>query len=144
MMQQEYNGYTVDDNPQRLDLDTVARWIYATYWGAKRTPEVIRRSWDGSALVFGVYHGSDLVGCARVISDLVTTAYLADVFLLPEHRGRGVGRFLVGAVMEHPDLATVKWLLHTDDMQPLYEKFGFVSRTDRLMERAAVPRPDPA
>lgn len=136
-MHWEVNGYVIDDSRERLDLGIVTGWILSTYWGNKRTLEMIRRSWDGSALVFGVYYNGKPVGCARVISDLVTTAYLADVFLVPEHRGRGVGMGLVGAILDHPELATVKWLLHTVDMQPLYRRFGFLDRTDRLMERPA-------
>jgi GNAT superfamily N-acetyltransferase len=77
-----------------------------------------------------------------VVSDLVTTAYLADVYLLPEHRGRGIGHFLVASILGHPALATVKWLLHTEDAQSLYRHFGFLDRTERLMERPAPGRSD--
>ena len=83
-----------------------------------------------SARVVGVYHHGAQIGYARVLSDRHTTAYLADVYVLEEHRGRGLGRALVGAAVDgDPQLAPLRWMLHTRDMHRLYREFGFRSRT---------------
>jgi GNAT superfamily N-acetyltransferase len=135
-MQWHRGSYTIDTDRERLDLDTVARWLNTTYWAADRSREAIDRSWNGSAVVFGLYAEQELAGWARVVTDRVTTAYLADVFLLPEHRGKGLGLWLVETIVGHPELATVNWLLHTKDAHRLYERVGFSTDTGpRLMQR---------
>jgi GNAT superfamily N-acetyltransferase len=134
---------TIDTDRVRLEMDTLVGWLRETYWAGQRPADEIRRSWANSEPVFGVYAGDTLVGCARVVSDFVSVAYLADVFLLPEHRGRGLGRWLVESIVAHPDLQTVKWLLHTRDAHGLYRQVGFGDPGPRLMERAApAPRPE--
>ena len=138
-MQWHRDGYTIDTDRERLDRETIARWLNGTYWAKNRSREAIQRSWDNSAVVFGVYAGEHLIGFARVITDFVTTAYLADVFLSPEHRGKGVGLWLVQTIVGHPEIAALNWLLHTKDAHWLYERVGFSSETGpRLMHR---PRP---
>jgi GNAT superfamily N-acetyltransferase len=78
------------------------------------------------SLPFGLYKEGRQIGFARVVTDRATFAYLADVFVLPEERGRGLGRWLVQAVLDHPDLQGLRrWLLGSRDAQPLYRKLGF-------------------
>lgn len=121
-------------------MEIIARRLGTTYWAATRPPEAIRRSWDNSPVVFGLYRGEEIAGWARVVTDFVAIAYLADVFLIPEHRGRGLGLWLVETVVGHPDLLTVRWLLHTNDAHGLYRRVGFTeANAARLLER---PRPD--
>ena len=98
--------------------------------------EVVERSIDNS-LCFGAYDGDQQAGFARVVTDAATYAHLMDVFVLAEHRGRGIGKQLVRAVMSHPDLQGLrKFTLHTKDAHSLYEEFGFrrVEGEDLLME----------
>jgi GNAT superfamily N-acetyltransferase len=137
-MQWEQGQCTIDTDRERLPMGRIVGWLQGTYWAAGRTEEAIRRSWRLSAVVFGVYDGGDLIGCARVVSDTVTHAYLADVYLVPEARGRGLGRWLLETVVAHPDLQTVGWLLHTRDAHGFYRAAGFGEPGPRVMER---PRP---
>ena len=97
---------------------------------------MVDRSIDNS-LCFGLYEGDEQVGFARVVTDAATFAWLGDVFVLPDHRGRGLGKRLIEAVMAHPDLQGLrKFMLATADAHSLYERFGFSVPPDpgRLME----------
>jgi GNAT superfamily N-acetyltransferase len=131
------NGYELDDSRERLDMDQISAWVRGSYWASDRSHENVLRSWAGSAVSFGLYGPQGMAGCARVVTDLVTTAYLADVFIAPEHRGKGLGTWVMECIVNHPDLRLVKWLLHTRDAHDLYRKVGFVEPTERLMERVA-------
>lgn len=107
-----------------------------SYWCPGVSREVVDRSIDNS-LCFGAYEGEEQIGFARVVTDRATFAHLMDVFVLSSHRGRGIGKALLGAVRSHSDLQGVrKFTLHTDDAHPLYEQFGFrrIARPDLLME----------
>jgi GNAT superfamily N-acetyltransferase len=95
------------------------------YWSPGVAWEVVARSLE-NALCFGVYHGDEQVGLARVISDFATFAYIADVFIRSEHRGKGLGKWLVETMLKHPDLQGLrKWTLDTQDAHGLYAHFGF-------------------
>jgi GNAT superfamily N-acetyltransferase len=129
--------FEVSTDPSRIDLPFVHGFLTASYW-AKGIPEqTVRRSIDHS-LCFGVYSGSRQMGFARVISDLATFAYLADVFILEDFRGRGLSRWLMQCIMEHPELQGLRrWSLVTRDAHGLYRKFGFreLAASERWMER---------
>jgi GNAT superfamily N-acetyltransferase len=137
-MQWHRDGYTLDDDRARLDMPHIVDWVQTSYWATGRPTEVVLRSWANAAVVIGLYTGAEQVGCARVVTDLATAAYLADVFILPEHRGNGLGLWLVETLVAHPDLAGCRWLLHTRDAHDLYAKAGFRPAGARVMER---PRP---
>jgi GNAT superfamily N-acetyltransferase len=128
--------YTISSDRGRLDLDVIHGYLARSYWARGRSRAQVARSIDES-LPFGLYHGPAQVGFARVISDHVTLAFLADVFVLEQHRGRGLGTWLVGAVTGLPELQSVKrWLLGTRDAHGLYRKFGFAAPTSEIwMER---------
>jgi len=110
-----------------------------SYWGRGRPRERVQRTVDGSTRVVGLYDGDHQIGFARAVSDGVTVAYLADVYVLPAYRGRGLGLSLVREIVEggEADWAEVRWLLHTADAQGLYRKIGFAEGlpTYPLMER---------
>ena len=130
------DGYEVDDDRDRIDVDAVHAYLTQAYWALGRSRDVVADIARTSARVVGVYHDGAQIGYARVLSDGHTTAYLADVYVLEEHRGRGLGRALVeSAVNGDPQLAPLRWMLHTRDMHPLYRKFGFVEPDDRFLER---------
>jgi len=118
--------YTVSSDPADLDRDAVFRYLHhEAYWSKGVSRETFDRALDNS-LNFTALRGSTVVGFARVVTDRATFAWLCDVFVLPEHRGRGVSRRLMAAVMTHPDLAGLRnFLLATRDAHGLYEKFGF-------------------
>jgi aspartate racemase len=115
----------VDTDPERLDLALIHGFLAASYWARGIPFEVVRRSLRGS-LCFGLYEGERQVGFARVVSDRATFAYLADVFVLDSHRGRGLSRLLMDAVVAHPELQGLRrWMLATRDAHGLYERYGF-------------------
>src|SRR6186713_2301229 len=119
-------GYDISTDRARLDLDTICQFLSTeSYWAIDRPREAVERSIEHS-LCFGVYFGATQVGFARVVTDRAVFAYLCDVFVLREHRGHGLGKALVRAVVDHPDLRRLRWvLLATADAQGLYEQFGF-------------------
>lgn len=135
--EQRRDGYTISTDPARLDLDAVAEALGDSYWAAGRPREVIARSLDGS-LCFGLYQGEAQIGMARVVTDRATFAWLCDVYVLEAHRGRGLGKWLIGAVVAHPDLAGLRrFLLATRDAHGLYRQHGFetLGAPERWMER---------
>ena len=131
----------VSTDPARLDLDAIHGFLAGSYWAEGIPREVVERSVRGS-LCFGAYRGDRQVGFARVISDRATFAYVCDVFVLPDERGRGVGQCLMGAIRAHPDLQNLRrWTLFTRDAHELYRRFGFTEGRypERLMEVLAPP-----
>ncbi len=126
----------ITNDPQRLDFAAIHRFLSErSYWAEGRAPDVTRRAIDNS-LCFGAYAGGQLVGFARVVTDYATFAWLADVFVLEEHRGQGVGKALVQAVLDHPDLRNMRILLATRDAHGLYAQYGFeMVPPDRYMQR---------
>jgi len=133
------DGYVVSTDPARLDLDLIHRVLSTeSYWAAGRPRETTERAFAHS-LPFGL-HAPDgtLAGWARVITDHATFGYLADVWIQPAHRGRGLSKFLVGAILEHPGLGNLRrWTLFTKDAHGLYAQFGFgpIAEPHRAMER---------
>jgi GNAT superfamily N-acetyltransferase len=134
-MQWTHHQYVLDTDPERLPFDAIISRLREAYWASDRSPDAVRASWAASGVVFGVYRNDKLVGFARVVTDFVAHAYLADVFIDPEHRGHGLGTWMIDRVLHHPELSRVNWILHTRDAHSLYERFGFERRGERLMER---------
>jgi GNAT superfamily N-acetyltransferase len=134
--------YVVSTDPSRLDLNVIHEFLTNCYWAKGIPREVVARSIEHS-LCFGIYHVSDgQVGFARVISDCATIAYLGDVFVLESHRGRGLSKWMMECVRQHPTLQGLRrWILLTRDAHRLYAKFGFtpLKSADRYME---LHRPD--
>jgi GNAT superfamily N-acetyltransferase len=119
------DAFVVDTDPERLDLALIHGFLTRSYWASGIPFAVVRRSVRHS-LCFGLYDGERQVGFARVVSDRATFAYLADVFVLESHRGRGLGKLLMAAVIAHPELQGLRrWMLATRDAHALYARFGF-------------------
>jgi GNAT superfamily N-acetyltransferase len=134
--QWQRDSFTVSCDPGQLDLAVVARFLGDSYWAQGIPPQTVQRSIDGS-LCFALLDGARQVGFARVITDRATIAYLADVFVLPEYRGRGLGKWLVECVLAHPQLQGLRrWVLVTRDAHELYRRFGFkpLARPQGFME----------
>jgi GNAT superfamily N-acetyltransferase len=133
--------YEFDDTPQRIDLDVV--WTYLSreaYWGRWRTRDIVEKQIRSAWRVVGAYeHASGAqVGFARAFSDGYAAAYLADVFVLAEHRGHGLGVGIVRKMIDEGPGARFLWMLHTRDAAALYARFGFAPRQDaRYVERPA-------
>lgn len=135
--------FVISDDTGRVDHEVVHRFLCDdSYWSREVPRDIVDRSIDHS-LNFGLYDGDDQVGFARVITDRATFAFLADVFVLPSHRGQGLAVWLCGVVLEHPDLVDVRRvLLGTDDAHGLYAQLGFtpLAETGRFMD---IFRPAP-
>jgi ribosomal protein S18 acetylase RimI-like enzyme len=128
-------GYELDDDAQRVDLDAVHDFLaFHSYWAAGRPRETVERLVRQATRVVGLYHQEQQVGFCRAVSDGVSFAYLADVYVLPGHRGRGLGEELVREMVEAAGW-NVRWLLHTGDAHELYRRLGFAAPSPRLMER---------
>jgi len=131
-------GYELDDDPSRIDRDAVHRYVSKeSYWAKGRSREVMDALIDDAARVVGLYHEGRQVGFTRTLSDRHTQSYLADVYVLEEHRGHGLGVELVRFSVEESPFARTKWFLHTADAHELYRKFGFDTPGQRALERAA-------
>jgi GNAT superfamily N-acetyltransferase len=131
-------GYELDDDRRRIDVAAVHAYIGGiSYWAKGRSRERMQTAIDGSARVIGLYKGDEQVGFARVISDGVTFAYLADVYVLDDHRGHGLGSELVREAVDREPWSGFTWHLRTKDAHALYRKFGFSEPTDRTLNRPA-------
>jgi len=137
-----HGEFTISTDRTRLDADLIQNFLnHESYWARTRTPEQTLTAIENS-ICFGVFHGERQIGFARVVSDRATFAYLGDVFILEEYRGRSLGKWLMEAVVSHPELQSLRrWVLATRDAHTLYEKYGFqdLVHPERWMER---PAPD--
>jgi GNAT superfamily N-acetyltransferase len=134
--------FTVSDDPARLDVEAIHDYLaHHSYWAQEIPREVVARA-IASSLCFGLYEGARQIGLARMITDRATFAYLCDVYVLPDYQGKGLGKWLMQCVMEHPDLAGHRRMqLVTRDAHELYRPLGFseLSSPERHME---LVRPD--
>jgi GNAT superfamily N-acetyltransferase len=121
---------------ERMDLEVIHGFLRESYWASGIPRATVEKSM-GNSLCFGLFRGQTQIGFARVISDYATFAYLGDVFVLPEHRGQGLAKWLLECIMAHPELQGLRrWLLVTRDAHGLYQKSGFtpLAHPERLME----------
>jgi N-acetylglutamate synthase-like GNAT family acetyltransferase len=135
-MELKLGEFTVTDRREDLDIETIHHFLRESYW-AKGIPRSIVEKAINNSLCFGLYHNSIQIGFGRAVSDRATFAYLADVFVLPAYRGRGLGKWLVSCVLAHPELQGLRrWLLATLDAHGLYESNGFsaLQKPERFME----------
>jgi GNAT superfamily N-acetyltransferase len=117
--------YWLSSDLGQMDVDAIHGYLSRVYWSEGIPREVVERSMQNS-LCFGVFCGTEQVGFARVITDFATFAYVADVFVLEQHRGRGLATWLMQFMMQHPRLQGLRrWALATRDAHGLYEKVGF-------------------
>ena len=131
------DGLLISTDPARLDFDAICDFLTRAYWAKGRPHEATERAYSHS-LVFGLYDGSRQIGVARVLSDTAIFAYLMDVFVHENYRGRGLGKWLIETIFEYPDLKNVRrWMLATSDAHELYARVGFKSpsQPDLWMEK---------
>jgi GNAT superfamily N-acetyltransferase len=133
--------YTVSTDPARLDFDALHAYLAQSYWSPGVPRAVIERA-AANSLCFGLFHHTEQVGYARVVSDRATFAYLCDVYVLEAHRGKGLSKWLMQLVSAHPDLQGLRrFMLATKDAHGLYAQFGFtpLANPARMME---IHQPD--
>jgi GNAT superfamily N-acetyltransferase len=136
IIEQHRDGCMISTDPAKLDLDAIHSFLSGAYWCEGIPRETLERAIQNS-LCFGVYAEGRQVGFARVVSDRATFAYLADVFVVETHRGRGLSKWMMEAIMNHPELQGLRrWTLGTRDAHGLYSKYGFTPPKfpERLME----------
>jgi N-acetylglutamate synthase-like GNAT family acetyltransferase len=139
--QWQQGEYTISTDDSLLDIRVIHDFISReSYWGQGRAIAVVQRALDHS-LNFGLYKDRQQIGFARVVTDYATFAWVADVFVLPAYRGRGLSKWLMTVILSHSDLQGFRrWVLATKDAHGLYARFGFIPlhRPERWLER-----PDP-
>jgi len=139
-MESTKGQYTISNDKGRLQLEVIQKFLSEdSYWAQGRTLERTQRAIENS-LCFGLFQEECQIGFARVVSDFATFAYLGDVFVLEEFRGRGLSKWLMTTIVEHPELQGLRrWILATRDAHGLYEQFEFAALKfpDRWMERTA-------
>ncbi|CAB4694138.1 unannotated protein [freshwater metagenome] len=136
------NGFELDDDPARIDVASVHRFLTEqAYWAIGRPYELQERLIREATRVVGVYRDGSQIGFARAVSDHNSFVYLADVYVDPAFRGHGLGIELVREMVENGPLSNRRWLLHTSDAHDLYRKFGFAEPDFKLMERPVQPPP---
>ena len=117
--------FTVVTDPLKLDVNAIHGYLSRAYWSEGISRAIVERA-IANSLCFGLFHGAQQIGFARVVSDRATYAYLCDVYVLEEFRGKGLGVWLMECVMRHPDLQGLRrFSLATRDAHGLYRKFGF-------------------
>ena len=136
-MERTRDGYTLSTDKSRLDVDAVHQYLSIdSYWARHIPRALVERAIDHS-VCFGLYHGSAQVGFARVVTDQATFGYLADVYILTAHRGRGLSKWMMEEIMAHPDLQGLRrFMLATRDAHRLYAQFGFapIANPEPLMQ----------
>lgn len=129
-------GYAIYTDHNRLNIPWIHRFLsMSTYWAKDIPMETVQRSIEHS-LCFGIFFYEQQVGFARVITDRATFAYLADVFVIDEHRGKGLSKWLMENIHSHPALQGLRrWMLVTKDAQGLYQQFGWEPIPEVMMGR---------
>lgn len=139
-MDTEQNGFLISTAKSRLDLDAIHDFLSKeSYWAQNRTREQTQTAIDNS-ICFGVYYGELQIGFARVVSDQATFAYVGDVYIIEEFRGKGLSKWLMQVIIDHPHLQGLRrWVLATRDAHGLYKQFEFdeLRHPTRWMERTA-------
>jgi ribosomal protein S18 acetylase RimI-like enzyme len=134
------DGFELDDDPARIDVEAVFLFLSEeSYWARGRPRETMELLLRTASRVVGLYEGERQVGFSRTVSDGVAFAYLADVYVLEELRGRGLGDELVRETVERGPFAHCRWLLHTSDAHGFYERLGFHAPDSLLLTRDARP-----
>ena len=137
IMTVEKDGYIITTDKTKMDIAFIHHYLSTESYWCKGIPlDVVRRSIENS-LNFGVFYQGKQVGFARIVSDLATVAYLGDVFITPDHQGKGLSKWLMEQIMNHPDLQGLRrWILLTRDAHELYKQYGWqpIASPDRWME----------
>lgn len=153
MLQPVKDGYEISTDKSRLDIPFIHQYLSTTSYWAKNIPiDIVKRSIEG-AVCFGIYDlqpgipAGKQVGFARMITDCATFGYLADVFIIDQHRSRGLSKWLMKTIVHYPDFKPLRrWMLATKDAHGLYKQFGFteLDKPERIMQLVKVNPYPPA
>lgn len=130
-------NYRITTNKNEMDIKAIHAYLTRSYWSENISLEDVQKAFDNS-FCFGVLLEGKQIAYARVVTDFISLAYLADVYVLEEHRTKGIGKFLLDEILNHPDVKNIKrLLLITKDAHKLYEKFGFneLKKPENWMEK---------
>ena len=132
----EKQGYLISTDPAKLDIGVIHQYLsQQSYWAQNIPLEVVQRS-IANSFCFGVYYQEQQIGFARMITDKATFGYLADVFILPDYRGKGLSKWLMATIHAHPDLQGLRrWMLGTKDAHGLYKQFGWAPLPEEVVGR---------
>jgi GNAT superfamily N-acetyltransferase len=134
------NEFTITDERAEVKIDTVAHLLAGTHWGYRRPRQVVEKLVENS-LCFSLFRNTEQVGFARVVTDHTVFSWLSDLVIAPELRGRGLGRWLLQCILDHPAISGAQFVLQTRDAHHLYESFGF-QQSDKLLTRpGSIPAP---
>jgi GNAT superfamily N-acetyltransferase len=138
------DGFTIHTDKKHLEMNVIYEFLTNSYWANGMSKEILKKSIDHTPLCYGVYEGNPeddenvrQIGFARVITDFTRFAWLSDVFILPEHRGKGLSKWLMNIILSNPDLEGTSFQLATKDAHGLYKQFGFqeLKSPENRMER---------
>ena len=137
------DNFMISDDRSLLDKKFVIDALHDTYWAGKRPREAIEKSLENST-VLSLFDGIKQIGLARIISDFATYAYICDVYISPDYRKRGLGKWLIECVMDHPATKVTLVVLATRDTHGLYRKFGFtqIIQNEEAAKKFMVKRND--
>jgi GNAT superfamily N-acetyltransferase len=133
----ERDEYSITDDVSRLDIDAIFTLLRATYWAASRTRDQIAAS-IGRSICVGLFHKERQVGFARAVTDQTTFTWLCDVVVHPDHRGKGLGRWMLESILKLPSVVPTRIILVTKDAQAFYSEYGFEPHPYHCM----IKRPD--
>ena len=136
-MEWRQDGFVLTDDKRRLDLDAIMKLLALTYWARERPREIMREAMEHS-LCLGLHQEGNLFGFARGVTDRATFAWVCDVILHPKHRGKGLGKWMVRQLLDHPEMRLASVHLRTGEAHAFYETLGF--RRVETMRRS--PRTD--
>ena len=137
-----HHGYRIDHAPTGADLDVIHAFLVKSYWSPGIARETMERGIRGSLPFVLRDPAGALAGFARVVTDTASFGYICDLFVLPQHRGKGLSKFLTEHILTHPELHGMRrWMLATDDAHGLYRQFGFtpLAKPDVYMEKRRAP-----
>jgi len=127
------NDFLITDDLRKVDLDITRQLLRETYWGHHRSRDVVNKMIRYS-LCFSLLHENKQIGFARAVSDYTVFSWIDDIVIHPEHRGKGLGKWMLSCIIEHPEIRQTQMVLQTGDAHRLYEKYGFIQNI-ALMSR---------
>ncbi|MDQ7092323.1 GNAT family N-acetyltransferase [Desulfosporosinus sp. PR] len=140
-MKWSFEGYTIETDKTLIAVDRVKEFLADSYWAKDRAKELIEKTIMNS-FCYGVYHDTNLVGFARVVSDYATMFWIGDVYIDRNHRGKGLGKKLIKCILETQEFKNLRGILATTDAHGLYEQFGFEKVESKFMSRTPLQPAD--
>jgi GNAT superfamily N-acetyltransferase len=138
-MEWHRDEFTISDDPKRVNPEVVAELLAKTYWGHKRSRPVVKKLIPNS-FCFTLLRNGEQIGFARVVTDLTVFSWLSDLVIEDGYRGKGLGRWFLECILNHPEIGKTQFVLQTTHAHGLYEKYGF-QRSGKIMTRQPLVSP---